>query len=84
MVIVTLAEPTPIKEAERLKVDLERAGINQRMWVVNNTIAAQADTHDMFNSKIQEERKQINKLIAHQPFVAIQPYDVNIEEVAAL
>lgn len=54
------------------------------MWVVNNTIATQADTHDMFNSKIQEERKQINKLIAHQPFVAIQPYDVNIEEVAAL
>lgn len=84
MVIVTLAEPTPIKEAERLKADLERTGINQRMWVVNNTIATQADTHDMFNSKIQEERKQINKLIAHQPFVAIQPYDVNIEEVSAL
>lgn len=84
MVIVTLAEPTPIKEAERLKVDLERAGINQRMWVVNNTIATQADTNDMFNSKIQEERKQINKLIAHQPFVAIQPYDVNIEEVAEI
>ncbi|QYA45159.1 arsenical pump-driving ATPase [Macrococcoides bohemicum] len=84
MVIVTLAEPTPIKEAERLQADLKRTGINQRMWVVNNTIATQADTHDMFNSKIQEERKQINKLIAHQPFVAIQPYDVNIEEVSAL
>lgn len=81
MVIVTLAEPTPIKEAERLKSDLERTGINQRMWVVNNTIATQADTNDMFNSKIQEERKQINTLIAHQPFVAIQPYDVDIEEV---
>ncbi|WP_414045018.1 arsenical pump-driving ATPase [Macrococcus sp. 18KM445] len=84
MVIVTLAEPTPIKEAERLKADLERTGIRQRMWVVNNTIATYEETQDMFNSKIQEERQQINTLIAHQPFVAIQPYDVFIEEVARL
>ena len=35
VVIVTLPEATPVFEAERLQKDLQRAGINNKWWVVN-------------------------------------------------
>jgi arsenite-transporting ATPase len=40
VLIVTLAEPTPVLEAAELKADLERAGIHPWAWVVNNSLAA--------------------------------------------
>ena len=40
IIIVTLAETTPVLEANGLKDDLERAGIHPWAWVVNNSIAA--------------------------------------------
>ncbi|MEK8210345.1 arsenical pump-driving ATPase [Paenibacillus sp. FSL L8-0696] len=38
IVIVTLAETTPVYEAERLSVDLQRAGITPKWWVVNQSM----------------------------------------------
>jgi arsenite-transporting ATPase len=40
MVLVTLAESTPVLEAERLQADLRRAGIEPFGWVVNASLAA--------------------------------------------
>ncbi len=40
MLLVTLAEGTPVHEAERLQDDLRRAGIEPFGWVVNASLAA--------------------------------------------
>ncbi len=45
MLLVTLAERTPVHEAERLQADLRRAGIEPFGWVVNASLAA-TETHD--------------------------------------
>jgi arsenite-transporting ATPase len=38
--IVTLAEATPVHEAERLQADLRRAGIEPHAWVINQSLLA--------------------------------------------
>ena len=43
VIIVTLAETTPVLEAEQLQADLERADIHPWAWVINQTLAG-ADT----------------------------------------
>lgn len=40
VIIVTLAETTPVLEAAGLQQDLRRAGIEPRAWVINNSLAA--------------------------------------------
>ena len=40
VIIVTLAETTPVLEATNLQQDLRRAGIEPWAWVVNNSLAA--------------------------------------------
>lgn len=44
-IIVTLAEATPVHEAERLQDDLARAGIKPYAWVINQSLLA-SGTHD--------------------------------------
>jgi arsenite-transporting ATPase len=39
-VIITLAEATPVHEAERLQHDLARAGIKPFAWVINQSLLA--------------------------------------------
>ncbi|GIN86026.1 arsenical pump-driving ATPase [Heyndrickxia sporothermodurans] len=45
VVIVTLAEATPVLEASRLQDDLRRANINPKWWVINQSLYA-ANTND--------------------------------------
>ena len=45
VLIVTLAEATPVHEAERLQADLHRAGIEPFAWVINQSLLA-SGTHD--------------------------------------
>ncbi|WP_301178541.1 ArsA-related P-loop ATPase, partial [Klebsiella pneumoniae] len=40
VIIVTLAETTPVLEAAGLQQDLRRAGIEPWAWVINNSLAA--------------------------------------------
>ena len=40
ILIVTLAEATPVHEAERLQADLARAGIKPYAWIVNQSLRA--------------------------------------------
>ena len=40
VILVTLAETTPVLEAQGLQEDLERAGIHPWAWVINNSISA--------------------------------------------
>jgi len=45
VIVTTLAEATPVHEAERLQQDLIRAGITPYAWVINQSLLA-SDTHD--------------------------------------
>ena len=45
VLIVTLAQTTPIQEATELQVDLRRAGIEPSGWIINASLAA-SDTTD--------------------------------------
>ena len=40
VLLVTLAETTPVLEAANLQADLKRAGIEPWAWVINNSVAA--------------------------------------------
>ena len=44
VMLVTMAETTPVLEAANLQADLRRAGIEPWAWIINNSVAA-AETH---------------------------------------
>ena len=50
VILVTLAETTPVLEALRLQGDLQRAGITPWAWIINNSLAAAAPTTPYYNS----------------------------------
>jgi len=45
VIVTTLAEATPVHEAERLQQDLLRAGITPYAWIINQSLLA-SGTHD--------------------------------------
>jgi len=62
VVVVTLPEATPVFEAERLQKDLQRAGINNKWWVVNACLSL-TNTHNPFlQAKAQSELVWIEKV----------------------
>lgn len=73
VVIVTLPEATPVFEAQRLRDDLIRAGINNKWWVVNQCLSA-ADTDDpMLVARSSSEKQWIDRVkeISSDNIVAI-------------
>lgn len=56
-IIVTLPEPTPVLEAQRLRTDLQRAGIKQRWWVVNQCLALNHTRDPFLQAKAASETK---------------------------
>jgi arsenite-transporting ATPase len=48
VIIVTLAETTPVLEAANLQQDLRRAGIEPWAWVVNNSLAVALNAFRLF------------------------------------
>ena len=65
VIIVTLAEPTPVYEALRLEEDLKRAGIFSKWWLINSSLYASNTTNKVLKSKANEEVKWINYLNDH-------------------
>ena len=65
VIIVTLAETTPVYEAMRLEEDLKRAGIHTKWWVINSSLFATATTNKMLRAKASYETEWINKVDTH-------------------
>lgn len=59
ILIVTLAETTPVLEAARLQEDLKRAGITPWAWVVNASLAATGTTHPILAARAATEAPEI-------------------------
>ncbi|WP_288228653.1 arsenical pump-driving ATPase [uncultured Clostridium sp.] len=74
VIIVTLAETTPVYEAMRLQKDLERAGINSKWWIINSSFYAANTTNNILKVKASNEVQWINKVneISKGNFVLIE------------
>ncbi|WIY58913.1 arsenical pump-driving ATPase [Bacillus arachidis] len=55
VVIVTLAEATPVHEASRLQGDLQRANINPKWWVINQSFYATHTSDSVLRGRAQSE-----------------------------
>ncbi|MGN5648666.1 arsenical pump-driving ATPase [Bacillus sp. Brlt_9] len=55
VVIVTLAEATPVHEASRLQEDLKRADINPKWWVINQSFYATHTIDFVLRGRAQSE-----------------------------
>ncbi|WP_346885821.1 arsenical pump-driving ATPase [Clostridium sp. UBA4395] len=65
VIIVTLAEATPVYEAMRLEEDLKRAKIATKWWVINSSLYQTGTTNKMLHAKASNEIQWINKVDEH-------------------
>ncbi|HVJ49572.1 arsenical pump-driving ATPase [Desulfitobacterium sp.] len=65
VIIVTLAEATPVYEALRLEEDLKRAGIATKWWVINSSLYHTGTTNQLLSAKASHEIEWINKVDEH-------------------
>lgn len=65
ILIVTLAEKTPVLEAANLQEDLRRAGIEPWAWVVNNSVAATKTNSALLHQRALNELVEIDTVAKH-------------------
>ena len=89
VLIVTLAETTPVLEAARLQDDLRRAGIEPWAWVINNSLAMTCTRSPLLAARARHEWPQIETVREHHarriaivPMQAEEP--VGVERLQAL
>jgi len=76
MLLVTLAESTPVHEAERLQADLRRADIEPYGWVLNASLAASGTTHPLLSERAALERPWIARVRGLSERVWLIPWQV--------
>lgn len=59
VVMVTLAEPTPVYETLRLAEDLDRASIPHNWWLINQSMIASHTTNPVLQARAQSELEWI-------------------------
>jgi len=65
VLIVTLAESTPVHEAQRLQADLQRAGITPFGWIINASLAASGTAHALLAHRAQHELLHVRHVVEH-------------------
>jgi len=65
VLVVTLAETTPVLEAANLQDDLRRAGIEPWAWIVNNSVAATSVTSPLLRQRAHNELREIDAVAKH-------------------
>ena len=60
VILVTLADSTPVLEAANLQNDLRRAGIEPWAWVINNSVAAARVTSPLLRQRARNELREID------------------------
>jgi len=62
VLLVTLAETTPVLEAANLQDDLRRAGIEPWAWIVNNSVAAAQPHSPLLRQRARNELREIESV----------------------
>jgi arsenite-transporting ATPase len=57
VLIVTLAEQTPVLEAANLQADLRRAGIEPWAWLINNSLMRSTSTSPLLQQRALNEQQ---------------------------
>ena len=74
VLLVTLAETTPVLEAANLQADLRRAGIEPWAWVINNSIAATTVHSLLLRQRADNELHEIERVATiHAQRYAVVP-----------
>jgi arsenite-transporting ATPase len=74
VLVVTLAETTPVLEAAGLQADLRRAGIEPWAWVVNNSLVASHTRSPLLRRRAHAELAQIDAVASrHAKRMAVVP-----------
>jgi arsenite-transporting ATPase len=80
VLVVALAETTPIQEAERLQTDLRRAGIEPWAWILNRSLAAAGPTDPVLRARarleiahIEHVRREVASRVTLLPWLAEPP-----------
>lgn len=60
VLLVALAETTPVLEAANLQADLRRAGIEPWAWIVNNSVAATRVSSPLLRQRALNELREID------------------------
>jgi arsenite-transporting ATPase len=97
VLIVTLAETTPVLEAAGLQADLRRAGIEPWAWVINNSVAATTVTSPLLRQRAHNEMAAIRSVTSQharryalvplrqdEPVGAARLLDLSKEDAAAV
>ena len=81
VLVVTLAETTPVREAAALQADLRRAGVEPFGWVVNRSLAAARPSDPLLAARAAAEVPEVEAVAARHaatgpdgPRVAVLPY----------
>ncbi len=73
--IVTLAEATPVHEAERLQADLARARIKPYAWVINQSLYASGTADPLLHQRGRYEIPFIRRVVTElSPQTALLPW----------
>jgi arsenite-transporting ATPase len=64
VLLVTLAETTPVSQAGALQEDLRRAHIEPYAWVINKSLLAAGTCDPLLRQRLLGERKQIDRVCA--------------------
>ncbi|MGE5758558.1 MAG: arsenical pump-driving ATPase [Sideroxydans sp.] len=91
VLIVTLAETTPVLEAANLQADLRRAGIEPWAWIVNTSVAAASVKSPLLRQRAANELREINAVASEHtqryavvPLLKDEPVGVaRLQELAA-
>lgn len=74
VLIVTLAETTPVMEAANLQADLRRADIEPWAWIINSSVAAAATKSPLLRQRAANELREINAVASkHAQRYAVVP-----------
>jgi arsenite-transporting ATPase len=74
VIVVTLAETTPVLEAAELQADLRRAGIEPFAWVVNASLAAAGPSDPVLVARAATEADQLAAVTGLATRVAVVPW----------
>lgn len=74
VLIVTLAETTPVLEAANLQADLRRADIEPWAWIINTSVAAATARSPLLRQRAANELREINAVASlHAQRYAVVP-----------
>jgi len=74
IILVTLAEPTPVHEAAMLADDLERAGIHPHSWIINQALSPLTLTDPVLVARARHEAQFLHAVAEKADFHTLVPW----------